>query len=53
MITSVGGQAVSSPSALQAAMEQHHPGDQVTIGWTDQTGQTHSATVTLGNGPAE
>jgi S1-C subfamily serine protease len=53
VITSVDGQAVSSPSALQTAMEQHHPGDQVTIGWTDQTGQTHSATVTLGNGPAE
>lgn len=53
VITSVDGQAVSSPSALQAAMEQHHPGDRVTIGWTDQAGQTHSATVTLANGPAQ
>ena len=29
-----------------------HPGDSVTIGWTDQAGQTHTATVTLINGPA-
>lgn len=53
VITSIDGQAVSSPSALQAAMEQHHPGDRVTIGWTDQSGQAHSATVTLANGPAQ
>jgi S1-C subfamily serine protease len=53
VITSVDGHAVASPSALQAAMEQHHPGDQVTIGWTGQSGQTHSATVALANGPAE
>jgi S1-C subfamily serine protease len=52
VITSAGGDRVSSPSALQAALEQHHPGDSVTIGWTDQAGQAHSATVTLANGPA-
>jgi S1-C subfamily serine protease len=52
VITSAGGQRVNSPEALQAALEQHHPGDSVTIGWTDQSGQTHTATVTLANGPA-
>ena len=52
VITSAGGQRVSSPEALQAAMEQHHPGDRVTIGWTDQAGQAHTATLTLVNGPA-
>ena len=52
VITSVDGQAVSSPSALQAAMEQHRAGDTVTIGWTDQNGQSQSASVTLGAGPA-
>jgi S1-C subfamily serine protease len=52
VITSVDGQSVSSPSALQAAMEQHHPGDSVRIGWTDQSGQAQSATVTLAAGPA-
>jgi S1-C subfamily serine protease len=53
VITSAGGQRVTSPSALQSALEQHHPGDRVTIGWTDQAGQAHTATVTLINGPAD
>jgi S1-C subfamily serine protease len=52
VITSAGGQRVNSPEALQTALEQHHPGDSVTIGWTDQSGQAHTATVTLANGPA-
>jgi S1-C subfamily serine protease len=53
VIDSIDGQSVSSQSDLQAAIAQHHPGDQVTIGWTDQSGQTHTATVTLTNGPAD
>ena len=52
VITSVDGQTVTSPKGLQAALEQHHPGDSVTVGWTDQAGQSHTATVTLINGPA-
>ena len=52
MITSVDGHSVSSPSALQAALEEHHPGDKVTIGWTDQAGQAQSGSLTLANGPA-
>src|SRR5215831_8797511 len=52
-IVSVNGQAVSSQSDLQSAIGQHHPGDQVTIGWTDQSGQTHTSTVTLADGPAD
>jgi S1-C subfamily serine protease len=52
VITSVDGQAVSSPSALQAAMGQHRAGDSISIGWTDQSGQAQSATVTLATGPA-
>jgi S1-C subfamily serine protease len=52
VITSVDGHRVTSPAGLQAAMEQHHPGDRVTVGWTDQSGQAHSATVTLVTGPA-
>jgi S1-C subfamily serine protease len=52
VITSIDGHAVTSPESLQAQMEQHHPGDRVTIGWVDQAGQSHSATVTLASGPA-
>jgi S1-C subfamily serine protease len=53
VIDSVNGQSVSSQSGLQAALQQYHPGDKVTIGWTDQSGQTQSSTVTLANGPAD
>ena len=52
VIVSVDGQGISSPKALQSALGQHHPGDSVTIGWQDTTGQTQTATVTLANGPA-
>jgi len=52
VIVSVDGQSVSSPEQLQTALGQHHPGDSVTIGWQDQTGQTQSASVVLANGPA-
>ena len=51
MITSLGNTTVSSPTDLSAAMQQHHPGDRVTVGWVDQSGDTHSVTVTLGGGP--
>jgi S1-C subfamily serine protease len=51
-IQSVGGHAISSPTDLQGVMGQYHPGDRVVITWTDQFGQTHSATVTLTTGPA-
>jgi S1-C subfamily serine protease len=52
VITSLGGQTVDSPSALSSALVRHHPGDHVSITWTDQSGESHTATVTLANGPA-
>ena len=53
MIVGAGGNRVSSPSGLQSALERFHPGNHVSITWTDQTGQTHSATLVLANGPAQ
>ena len=53
VIVSVDGNAVSSPSALQSALEPHHPGNTVTIGYTNQAGQTRSVTVDLASGPAQ
>ncbi len=50
-ILSVGGTAVNSGSDLQAVIEGHHPGDKVSVSWSDATGQTHTATVTLTAGP--
>jgi S1-C subfamily serine protease len=51
VITSLAGKDVTSPSDLSSIMQQHHPGDRLTIGWTDQSGRSRSATVTLGSGP--
>jgi S1-C subfamily serine protease len=53
VIVSAGGHPVTSPSALQSALEQYHPGDKVSISWTDQSGQPQSATVVLTTGPAD
>jgi S1-C subfamily serine protease len=52
LITTVGGHRVTSPNGIQAALVTHHPGDSISIGWLDQTGQAHTATVTLTTGPA-
>jgi hypothetical protein len=38
---------------MTTAMQAYHPGDKVTIGWTDDSGQTHTASVTLTTGPAD
>jgi S1-C subfamily serine protease len=51
VITSVAGTTVTSPNDLTTALQQHHPGDKVSIGWTDQAGAQHTATVQLVAGP--
>jgi S1-C subfamily serine protease len=52
VITSVNGRHVTSPSSLQTALEQFHPGNSVRIGWTGEAGQAQSATVNLITGPS-
>lgn len=52
-ITSLDGQSVTSPGALTALMQAHHPGDIVQLGWTDSLGIQHSASVELGSGPPQ
>jgi S1-C subfamily serine protease len=52
VITSVGGHTVSSASDVRSALNGYHPGDKVSVSWTDQSGQSQSATVVLGSGPA-
>ncbi len=53
VITSLGGNTISSANDLTSDMSTHHPGDKVTIGWTDSSGQTHTATVQLSSGPPQ
>jgi S1-C subfamily serine protease len=52
VITSIGGQSVSSASDVAHALVKYHPGDSVSITWLDQAGQSHTTTVTLATGPA-
>jgi S1-C subfamily serine protease len=51
-ITSVAGHAVTSSSEIQSVLGNYHPGDKISISWTGQSGQSHTATVTLSAGPA-
>jgi len=50
-VTSFDGQSISDPTSLSSLLVPHHPGDKVQISWTDSSGQTHTATVTLASGP--
>jgi S1-C subfamily serine protease len=51
VVTSLNGQSVSSSTDVQHILVGLHPGDKVSIGWTDASGQSHTATVTLASGP--
>ncbi len=53
VITSLGGTTISSANDLTNAMASHHPGDKVSIAWTDTNGQSHTATVQLSSGPPQ
>ena len=52
VITAVNGQTASSATGLTDLMTQYHPGDKVTITWTDKAGKQHTTGVTLTTGPA-
>jgi S1-C subfamily serine protease len=51
-ITSLAGQAITSSSGLSSVLANYHPGNKVSISWTDPSGQPHTATVVLTTGPA-
>ena len=53
VITSLGGTTITTANDLTNAISQYHPGDKVSIGWTDSSGQTHTATVQLSSGPPQ
>jgi S1-C subfamily serine protease len=52
VITSVGGQAVTSPHSLTALVSRYHPGSRVALAWVAPGGSLHTAVVTLAAGPA-
>jgi S1-C subfamily serine protease len=53
VITSVDGHTVGSPDGLSSRLLTKHPGDQVSLSYTDQAGDSHTATVTVASGPPQ
>jgi S1-C subfamily serine protease len=51
VIETVDGEDVDAPETLGALIGSHHPGDTITLGWTDGFGEPHSAQVALAQGP--
>ncbi len=51
-VTALDGKSVSTGTDVQDILIGHHPGDKVSITWVDTAGQSHTATLTLSNGPA-
>jgi S1-C subfamily serine protease len=52
-ITKVGSTSTPNPTALHNALASKNPGDRTTITYVDQSGASHTATVTLASGPAD
>jgi S1-C subfamily serine protease len=51
VITALNGTAVDSATTLTNLMDTHHPGDKLTVTYTDSAGQQHTATITTIQGP--
>ncbi len=52
VITSVAGQTVTDPTQISSILSSDHPGDKVNVTWTDTSGASHTASITLAAGPA-
>jgi S1-C subfamily serine protease len=52
VITSVGGQPITTPSSLTSIATKHHPGDIVSVLWVSRDGVEHTTRMMLGPGPA-
>jgi S1-C subfamily serine protease len=50
-IVAIDGTTVTTVTDLTSALDPHHPGDNVSVGWIDGNGQRHNATVQLMEGP--
>jgi S1-C subfamily serine protease len=52
VVTALNGKPVSTGTQIQEILIGLHPGDKVSISWTDTSGQSHTANITLTSGPA-
>jgi S1-C subfamily serine protease len=51
VITSIDGTTLTDSASLRTVLFGHHPGDSITIAYTDAAGNPGTATVTLADGP--
>jgi S1-C subfamily serine protease len=51
-ITAIGGQSVTTPEDVAHTLVKYHPGNSISVTWTDTSGQSHTSTLTLVSGPA-
>jgi len=51
VITGLDGKTISSSNDLTNDLGAYHPGDTVTLTWTDASGQTRTASIKLTSGP--
>ncbi len=52
VITSIGGQAVTTPGSLSGITARYHQGAVVSVSWESVNGAGHTTPVKLGSGPA-
>lgn len=50
-ITALDGRKVTDNASLRAIIAPHHPGDTVSITWTDTSGRSRTSSITFGTGP--
>src|SRR5487761_1457080 len=53
VITSINGQAVSSPNALTKLLTQYHPGNTISVVWVAPNGKQRTSSLQLASGPAK
>jgi S1-C subfamily serine protease len=53
VLTALDGRSIASPAKLVSALLVHHPGDKVTLTWSNASGERHTATLTLASGPPQ
>jgi len=53
VITAINGHVVSSPTAITAFVVSERPGAKISVAYVDLSGASHTASVTLGSGPAQ
>lgn len=51
VITAIDGNPVPDANALTDFLDQHHPGDTVSVTWRDAAGISHTTPITLAVGP--